>query len=69
MGKLALDVNGCRAALVTIEQRRASAEDAHAAAESVHIKSVRAAQAQMGQLDVAFVSPAIGGPAVPDGIH
>ena len=57
MGKFALDVNSYRSALQKLAQHRASEEDAFVASEAVHIKNVQAAQAQMAQSDVVFVSP------------
>jgi hypothetical protein len=64
-----LDVNNYRAALMKIQQDRASADDARVVAESAHIKSVRAALDRLGQSDVVFVSPATDGLTMPDGIH
>ena len=69
MGKLTLDVNSYRAALQKLSENLESEEDALAAAQVSHIKSVQAAQNQMQLSDVVFASPATGGLAVPEGIH
>lgn len=69
IGKLQLDMNSYRAALIKIQENAVAAEEAYVAATGAHITAVQAAQNHVCQSDIVFASPATGGLTVPEGIH
>jgi len=69
IGKLQLDMNNYRAALINIQENAVAAEEACVAATGAHVTSVQAAQNHVCQSDIVFASPTIGGLTVPEGIH